>query len=75
MRFIHATILIVFAAAVGVFCFQNMQTTVAVDYLDRHVSLPLPGLVLIAYLVGMVSGWAVLSFLRRSIRRVTEHHH
>ena len=72
MRVIHAAILILFAVAIGVFCVQNMET-VAVDYLGWSVSLPLPGLVLLIYLIGMISGWAVLSYLRHSLRRVTEH--
>ena len=75
MRVIHAAILILFAAAIGIFCVQNMKTSVEVDYLDRHVILPLPGLVLLVYVIGMVSGWAVLSYMRYSLRRVTEHHH
>ena len=71
MRVINAAILILFLAAVAVFCVQNMDTT-SVTYLSYRASLPLPLLVLIIYLMGMVSGWAVLSYLRRSVRQLTE---
>jgi uncharacterized integral membrane protein len=71
MRVIHATVLLVFAAAVVVFCIQNPRT-VTVDYLGWGVELPLPVLVLLIYLIGMISGWVVLSYLRRSIHKITE---
>ena len=71
MRVINIAVFILFIAAVAVFCVQNMETT-SVTYLSYHASLPLPLLVLIIYLMGMVSGWAVLSYLRRSVRQLTE---
>lgn len=71
MRVINIAVLILFLAAVGVFCAQNMDTT-SVRFLNSSASLPLPGLVLIVYLMGMVSGWAVVSYLRRSVRSLTE---
>ena len=71
MRVLYAAVLLLFAAAVLVFCVQNLET-VSVAYLGWSISLPLPLLVLLVYLLGMVSGWGLLSFLRRSIRRATE---
>lgn len=71
MRVINAIILILFLAAIGVFCVQNTGT-VSLEFLKYGTDLPLPGLVLIAYAMGMVSGWAVLSYLRRSVRQLTE---
>lgn len=72
MRILSSALLLVFVAAVVVFCLQNMET-VAITYLGWSMSLPLPLLVLIIYLLGMISGWGVLSFMRRSLRVVTEH--
>ncbi len=71
MRVIHAAVLLVFAVGVVVFCIQN-HGTVTVDYLGWSVALPLPVLVLLIYLIGMISGWVVLSYLRRSIHKITE---
>jgi len=71
MRVIHAAILLVIALALIVFCVQNFDT-VSVKYLGWGLSLPLPVLVVLVYLVGMVSGWAVLSYLRRSIHDLTD---
>jgi uncharacterized integral membrane protein len=64
-------VLLVFVAAVVLFCIQNFGA-VSVTYLGWSVRLPLPLLVLMIYLLGMVSGWGLLSFLRRSIRLATD---
>ncbi len=71
MRVINAAVLVVVAIAIAVFCFQNF-VTVSVDFLGWSVALPLPALVLVVYLIGMISGWSVLSFLRRSLYKATE---
>lgn len=71
MRVIYTVILILFVAAIAVFCVQNMET-VSVAYLDWSASLPLPLLTLIIYVLGMLSGGTLLSLLRRSLRRATQ---
>jgi len=71
MRVVYAAVLLLLVAAVVVFCVQNLET-VPVAYLGWSANLPLPLLVLIVYLFGMISGWGLLSFLRRAIRRATE---
>jgi len=73
MRFVYFLILLILLAAVVVFAVQNNET-VTLHYLDRSVSSSLPVLIAIVYLLGMVSGWTVVGFLRRSLRRVTERH-
>jgi hypothetical protein len=45
---------------------------VTLKYLDRSVSCPMSLLIAVVYLLGMVSGWTVVGFLKRSIQRVTE---
>ncbi len=72
MRVIHTLVLLIFLTAVIVFCVQNHET-ITVDYFKWKIEAPFPALVFIIYLVGMISGWAVLSYLRRSVRRITEH--
>jgi uncharacterized integral membrane protein len=72
MRFVQATILIVFLAAVAAFALQNNVLT-RIAFLAWEVSAPLSLLIVGVYLLGMISGGAVLGFVRRSIRRVSEH--
>lgn len=71
MRVIYASVLLLFSAAVAVFCVQNLET-VTIAYLGWSLSLPLPLLVLIVYLFGMISGWGLLTLLRQSIHRATK---
>ncbi|TVS20662.1 MAG: DUF1049 domain-containing protein [Planctomycetaceae bacterium] len=71
MRVIYAAVLLLFVAAVAVFCVQNLGS-VAISYLGWQVMVPLSLLVVVVYLLGMVTGWGLLSLLRRSIRRATE---
>jgi len=72
MRFLQATILILFLASVAAFALQNNALT-PVKFLAWGVSAPLSLLIVGVYLLGMISGGAVVGFLRRSIRRVSEH--
>ena len=71
MRFVYFLILLIVLAAVVVFAVQNNET-VTLQYLDRSVTSSLPLLIAVVYLLGMVSGWTVIGFLKRSLRRVTE---
>jgi lipopolysaccharide assembly protein A len=71
MRVICLIILLIVLATVVVFAVQNNET-VTLQYLDRSVTSSLPLLIAIVYLLGMVSGWTVIGFLKRSLRRVTE---
>jgi len=71
MRFLQATILIVFLAAVATFAIQNNELT-KISFLRWELTSPLSLLIVGVYLLGMISGGAVLGFVRRSIRRVSE---
>ncbi|HEY7155370.1 MAG TPA: LapA family protein [Gemmataceae bacterium] len=71
MRFVYFLILLIILAAVVVFAVQNNET-VTLRYLDRSITSSLPLLIAAVYLLGMVSGWTVVGFLKRSLRRVTE---
>ena len=70
MRFFFFLILLIILAAVVVFAVQNNET-VTFQYLDRSVTSSLPILIAVVYLLGMVSGWTVVGFLKRSLQRVT----
>jgi lipopolysaccharide assembly protein A len=71
MRIVCLVILLIVVVAVVVFAVQNNEA-VTLRYLDQSVSTTLPLLIAVVYLLGMVSGWTVVGFLKRSLRRVTE---
>jgi len=72
VRTLSMLVLILFAATVGLFCAQNL-VDVKLTYLKWQLTAPLPMLALLIYLLGMVSGWAVVGFLRKTIRGATTH--
>jgi putative membrane protein len=71
MRFLCLLILIIVLAAFAVFAWQN-QKSVTTQFLNWSTTCSLSVLLGIVYLVGMVSGWTVVAFLKRSFRRVTD---
>jgi len=71
MRMFYFLILLFLLAAIGVFALQNREV-VTLQYLDQSVACPLSLLIAVVYLLGMVSGWTVVGFVRRSVRRVAE---
>jgi uncharacterized membrane protein YciS (DUF1049 family) len=64
-------VLVLLVAAVSVFAWQNTEQ-VTLRYLDRSVTQPLSLLIAVFYFLGMLSGWTVVGFLRRSLKRVTD---
>ena len=70
MRVVYFLILVIVVAAVAIFAVQNNES-ITLQYLDRSISTTLPLLIAAVYLLGMVSGWTVIGFLKRSLRRVT----
>jgi uncharacterized integral membrane protein len=71
MRFIQAALLLVFLGALGLFAVQNTDA-ITVNFLTWKATGPVALLAIAAYLLGMVSGWTVVAFLRRSLNRVSE---
>lgn len=65
MQLLYKILLAVFVILLVIFCFQNLRTE-EVDFLGWSMQMPMPVLIIVVYLLGMVSGWSVLSFLRRS---------
>ncbi len=70
MRTLLGLILLAFLAAVGLFALQNMQTVV-VRFATWTLTAPVAFLAVAVYFLGMISGWTVVGFLRRSFNRVT----
>ena len=71
MRVVYLVILLIVVAAVAIFALQNNEE-ITIWYLDRSLSSPLPILMAAVYLLGMLSGWTVVGFLKRTVQRVTE---
>jgi len=71
MRGLSVLFLVAFAAAVGIFAYLNNHS-VAVNLYGRVVDVWVPLLTGAVYLLGMLTGWAVVGMLRRSWVRVAE---
>ena len=69
MRYLLAAVLLAFLGAIVVFALQNTQP-VTVRFLNWGATVPFAPLAVVLYVAGMLSGWSVVAFLRRSIRRV-----
>ena len=72
MRFLSFLFLLAFAAAIGIFAYQNNQE-LTVNLLDRKIDVTGPVLAGAVYALGMLTGWAVVGILRRSVGRVVEY--
>ena len=66
MRWIYLAIVVLFVAALIIFIFQNTQS-VDISFLALGVTLPLAILVLVAYVLGALSGGSLYALLRRSV--------
>ena len=71
MRFLQAVLFLVFLGAVGVFAIQN-TSLITVHFGTWDYSGPVALFTIIAYLLGMLSGWMFAGVLKRSWRRVVE---
>jgi uncharacterized membrane protein YciS (DUF1049 family) len=71
MRMFYFLMLLLFGGAIAVFALQNREL-ITLQYLDRSVSCSPTLLIAIVYLLGMVSGWTVVGFVQRSLRRSAE---
>ena len=65
------TLLLAFLAAMAAFALQN-NALVSVRFLGWGISAPMSLLSVGIYLLGMISGGAVVGFIRRSLRQVPE---
>jgi uncharacterized integral membrane protein len=67
MRWVHLTIIILFAAAMIIFAVQN-RAPVTMSFLGFSIRAPLALLAAIVYLLGAVTGGSLFALLRRSVR-------
>jgi len=65
MRWLHLTIIVLFAAVTLIFAFQNLGS-VNVSFLGWSLRVPVSILVLLVYVLGAATGGSLLALLRRS---------
>jgi lipopolysaccharide assembly protein A len=70
MRYLQAVVFLAFLATIGVFAVQNREV-ITVNFLNWNLAQPVALLSLVVYVLGMLSGWTVVAFMRRSLRGVT----
>jgi lipopolysaccharide assembly protein A len=71
MRLIQAVIFLAFLGVIGLFAVQNTDV-ITVNFWTWKLTGPVAILSIAAYILGMLSGWTVVSFVRRSLRRASE---
>ena len=76
MRYVWLLIFLILLAIIGVFAFENSDP-VPINYLDQSLSvqsihLPMSALIGGIYVLGMLTGWTVVGFLKRTVQHVTE---
>jgi putative membrane protein len=69
MRFLQALIFLTFLVAVGIFAVQNTDV-LTFHFLSWNVTGPVALLSIVIYLLGMLSGWTIVAFAMRSVRRI-----
>ena len=67
MRFVYIALVVVLTAAVLLFKFQNLSS-VTLSFLSMNVTLPVSVMVIGVYVLGMVTGGALLSLVRGWVR-------
>jgi putative membrane protein len=67
MRWVHLTVIVVFAIATVIFAIQNLEI-VTVSFLNFAFRLPLAFLIVLIYLLGMITGGSLIGLLQRSIQ-------
>jgi len=72
MRYLQAFVFLAFLVAIGLFAAQNTDV-ITVNFLNWNVAQPVALLTVAVYVLGMLSGWTVLAFMRGSLRQVTQH--
>ena len=70
MRSIQAVIFLAFVVTIGIFAVQN-RDVITVNFLAWNLSQSVAIVSVAVYILGMLSGWTVLSFARGTFRRAT----
>lgn len=71
MRWLYLLFVLLLVGAIAIFALQN-QEPIMLQYFNQNISCTPALLVAVVYVLGMVSGWTVVSLVQRSLRQVTE---
>jgi uncharacterized integral membrane protein len=72
MRLIQGLIFLTFLGLLGLFAVQNTEV-ITVNFGTWRHSGPVALLAIAVYILGMLSGWTIVAFVSRSLRRVSQH--
>ena len=67
MRYLHLVLFVLVSGAVLLFTLQNLAS-VTVSFTKISLTLPVALVVIVVYVLGMLSGGALWSFVRKSYR-------
>ncbi len=67
VRYVKITIAVLLLVAITVFAVQNRES-VNVSFLTWSVQAPQVFVILGTYLLGMITGWGLVEFLKRTLR-------
>jgi putative membrane protein len=67
MRWVHLTVIVLFAAAILLFAIQNLEL-VTMSFLGFSVRAPLAILIAVVYLLGAATGGSLFALLRKSVK-------
>jgi putative membrane protein len=67
MRWVHLTVIVLFAAAVLLFAIQNLEA-VTMSFPGFSVRAPLAILIAVVYLLGGATGGGLFALLRKSVK-------
>ncbi len=74
MRTISLILMLVLLVALGILAYENNRTT-TLNAFQWSWDLPFPAVIAGSYLLGMLTGWSLVAWMRRSWDRVTEYRH
>ena len=69
MRYLQAIIFVALLVVTLIFAVQNTGM-ITVSFLNWKLSQPAALFLVVVYILGMLSGWTVLAFVRGSLRQV-----
>ena len=72
MRWLSGLFLVALVVLLGLLAYENNRDT-TINAWNWSKDVPLPLLIVVVYLLGMVSGWWLFGLVKRSWQRVTEH--
>jgi uncharacterized integral membrane protein len=71
MKYVYMTLIVLVTVAVVIFMVQNLAS-VKVAFLNMSLTMPVGILILLVYMVGMLTGGAVLELLRAWVHGATQ---